>query len=230
MTEYHKIDTLYERDEKTHKLQDPLVLRNPIYANFKKLLWTEKIDGTNIRISWNTKKVWFDGREKDSMLPASLVNYLMDTFSMEKFRSAFPNIPEWPDGVDGTNTPVILFGEGCGGSIQAGGNYSPSSIFVLFDVLVDCRYWLSQDNVEDVARKLGILTAPVMGEMSVEEATEMVKKGFPSILAHNLTGSVAPAEGLIGRPPETMFNNKGERLICKLKTKDFARAANLAKV
>jgi len=49
MTEYHKIETLYVRDEKTHKLAEPLALKNRVYGCLKSWHWTEKIDGTNIR-------------------------------------------------------------------------------------------------------------------------------------------------------------------------------------
>ena len=50
--EYHKIETLYERDMTTHKLAQPLVLKNPTYSLLKDWEFTEKIDGTNIRCIW----------------------------------------------------------------------------------------------------------------------------------------------------------------------------------
>jgi hypothetical protein len=45
----------------------------------------------------------------------------------------------------------------------------------------------------------------------------MVRVGFKS----KLNGGAAQAEGLVGRPLETLFDKKGSRLIVKLKTKDF---------
>jgi hypothetical protein len=36
-------------------------------------------------------------------------------------------------------------------------------------------------------------------------------------------GPSHPAEGLVGRPVEALFDKKGHRLIVKLKTKDFAQ-------
>jgi hypothetical protein len=45
----------------------------------------------------------------------------------------------------------------------------------------------------------------------------MVRAGFQS----RLNGGKAKAEGLVGRPAETLFDKKGARLIVKLKTKDF---------
>jgi len=65
--------------------------------------------------------------------------------------------------------------------------------------------------------KLGLDVVPFIGEMSLEEATEMVRAGFPS----RLNGGQVQAEGLVGRTAEPLFDKKGSRLIVKLKTKDF---------
>jgi hypothetical protein len=70
----------------------------------------------------------------------------------------------------------------------------------------------------NVSERLGLRAVPDYGEMSLETATEGVRKGFKSRC------SVDPdldAEGLVGRPIETLFDKKGARLIVKLKTKDF---------
>jgi hypothetical protein len=71
-----------------------------------------------------------------------------------------------------------------------------------------------------VAKKLGLEVVPSFGEMTLEEATEFVRKGFKSKCAAN---SEKDAEGLVGRPLETLFDKKGHRLITKIKTKDFAQ-------
>jgi hypothetical protein len=55
-----------------------------------------------------------------------------------------------------------------------------------------------------------------------EEATAYVRSGFHSHLALKNRGITHPAEGLVGRPVEALFDKKGHRLIVKLKTKDFA--------
>lgn len=60
MREYHKIETLFERDEKTKKLIEGK-FRNETVRFLKDNMWdfTEKIDGTNIRILWDGHKVTF---------------------------------------------------------------------------------------------------------------------------------------------------------------------------
>jgi len=75
----------------------------------------------------------------------------------------------------------------------------------VFDVLVG-KWWLNYENVCDVAAKLGLEVVPSFGEMTLEVATEMVRYGFKSRCAVNLSKN---AEGLVGRPLETLFNKKG---------------------
>jgi hypothetical protein len=131
---------------------------------------------------------------------------LQQTFTVERLRPVF------------SGTKAVLYGEGYGAGIQkGGGEYSPTKKFILFDVLVDGKWWLSQENVEDVAAKLGIDVVPDFGLMTLEEATELVRVGFKS----RLNGGLKDAEGLVGRPEEALFDKKGHRLIVKLKTKDF---------
>ena len=135
------------------------------------------------------------------------MKYLYESVSAEAMKSVFADVD------------AIVYGEGYGAGIQkGGGDYSPTKKLIVFDVLVDGKWWLAQEDVEDVARKLGLETVPFVGEMTLEDATEMVRAGFPS----RLNNGKKQAEGLVGRPVEALFDKKGARLIVKLKTKDFA--------
>ena len=211
MTTYHKIETIYERDPKTHKLLPELILKNRVYGIIKTWHWTEKIDGTNIRCLWKDGKLTFGGKTDNAQLHADLVTYLHDAVSSERMAEIFPD------------TDAVIYGEGYGAGIQKGGEYSSEKRFIVFDVRVadDLRpwenaWWLSMENVCDVADKLGLPVVPYEGEMTLEQATEIVREGFRSSLGNN-----PEAEGLVGRPVETLFDKKGHRLIVKLKTKDF---------
>ena len=206
--EYHKIETLYERDERTHRLKPELVLKNRTYSLIKTWQWTEKIDGTNIRAIWDvaTGKLTFGGRSDNAQIHADLVRYLYENLPLENVKAIFPDVS------------AVLYGEGYGAGIQkGGGDYSDKKKFILFDVLVDGKWWLNWEAVCDVAAKLHLDTVPLIGEMTLEEATEKVRKGFPSLL----NGGKKQAEGMVGRTAETLFDKKGARLIVKLKTKDF---------
>lgn len=87
----------------------------------------EKIDGTNVRVFWNPNDavpVKFGGRTDNAQMPTSLLNYLQNTFTLEKLYKQFPSASQ-----------VILFGEGYGPKIQAcGSRYRDDVSFILFDV------------------------------------------------------------------------------------------------
>lgn len=215
MSEYHKIETLYVRDEKTHRLVEPLILKNPVYGLLKTWQFTEKIDGTNIRVIWSPafdseivgkpESLRFGGKTDNAQLPSDLVNTLRESVTAESLRAVFPA------------ADAVLYGEGYGAGIQKGGDLSPTKKFVLFDVLIDGKWWLSDANVRDVGSRLKLDVVPFIGEWTLEDATSFVRNGFQSALGKN-----PKAEGLVGRPMEALFDKKGARLIVKLKTEDFA--------
>ena len=107
---------------------------------------------------------------------------------------------------------------GFGAGIQKGGDYSPTQQFIAFDVLVDGKWWLGHENVKDVCAKLNLQMVPFVCEDTLDFAAIFVRNGFQSAL----NSGKMRAEGLVGRPAETLFDKKGARLIVKLKTKDFA--------
>jgi hypothetical protein len=204
LTEFHKIETLYERDMQTFKV-DPARLKNRTYSLIKLWHFTEKIDGTNIRCVWKDGTLTFGGKTDNAQIHADLVNWLYENVSAAKMAEIFPD------------TEAVIYGEGYGAGIQKGGGYSATKKLIVFDVLVGGKWWLSWENTCDVAAKLGLDVVPFVGEMTLEEATEMVRAGFPS----RLNGGQIQAEGLVGRTAEPLFDKKGARLIVKLKTKDF---------
>lgn len=204
-TEYHKIETLYERDPKTFKVKVG-EFKNRTYTLLKTWRWTEKVDGTNIRCIWQEGKLSLNGRSDTAELPKDLITWLENNVSAEKLAEIFGD------------TTAIIYGEGYGAGIQkGGGDYSSEKKLIVFDVKVG-EFWLSHENVCDVASKLGLDVVPDFGEMSLEDATDLVRKGLKSRCSVN---PEKMSEGLVGRPLETLFDKKGARLIVKLKTKDF---------
>jgi len=205
---YHKIETLFERDEKTFKV-NPFKLKNLVYGIFKSWQFTEKIDGTNIRIIWQNGKLSFGGKTDNAQIPADLIKHLYEIVSADKLKEIFPD------------TSAVIYREGYGAGIQKGGGYSKTKEFIVYDILVDGKWWLNWENTCDVANKLVLKTVPFIGNMTLEEGVEMVRGGFCSILAKENTGEIIPAEGIVGRTIETLFDKKGSRIIIKLKTRDF---------
>jgi RNA ligase len=206
--EYHKIDTLFERDKETFVV-NPDRLKSSVLATISEWDVTEKIDGTNIRVMLSEcGDMSFGGRTNAAQIPGDLVQYLVRTFQQDRLKQVM-----W---INETPTSVVLFGEGYGPGIQKGGGlYRSDKSFILFDVLVGGTWWLDREAVEDVGHKLGIDAVPYLGRMTLEQIVKMVRRPFPSKIG------TAMAEGIVARPIETLFDKRMNRIIIKLKTKDF---------
>lgn len=207
MKEYHKIQTVFKRDMATkHKtlLEGQWVL--PEFEYLANNLWTftEKVDGTNIRVILQNGAVTFGGKTDAAQIPAQLVTRLNERFLplAEKMQEMF--------GCD-----ACLYGEGYGAKIQkAGGNYRSDQDFVLFDCKVgDC--WLQRADVEDVAQKLCLDVVPVIGEGTLYDAIAEAKAGIVS------TWGQFQAEGIVARPKTELMTRNGQRIITKIKCRDF---------
>jgi len=222
MQTYHKINSLYKRHvdgKKKGKLIEG-EWATPEIGYLSNNLWefTEKVDGTNIRVGYTPGMVVFGGRTEKSELPGPLSEWLMANLTAEVFANA------------GFEDGVTLYGEGYGPKIQSGENYSPSQKFVLFDVKIG-DFWLSRPNVIDVASKLGLDAVPVIGRGTLFDAMDIVRSGF----IFNNAGGIErygrgtlqsawgdfDAEGIVARPVVDMFDRFGNRIITKIKKVDF---------
>ena len=206
MKEYHKIVTVFERDP-NNKFKTLLEGKwsEPEFEYLKdnEWIWTEKIDGTNIRIMWDGEKVVFGGKTDSAQLYAPLVERLQTLFYAGAMSKIFDH-------------PACLYGEGFGAKIQkGGGNYISDGVdFCLFDVLVGDN-WLERSSVLDIANRLEIQIAPVVGVGNLLEAVEITKQGIVSRWGPFIS------EGLVIRPKLEMKNRRGHRIITKIKHSDF---------
>lgn len=212
MKEYHKIQTVFHRSpESNFKNLMEGVWALPEFEMLKDLkwVWTEKIDGTNIRILWDGVQVRYGGKTDDAQIPTFLLKVLQDTFTPEKMTVQFGNTP---------GTEVCLYGEGFGAKIQKGGNYMPNRTdFILFDCWVN-GWWLQRESLAEIARALSIQVVPIIGTGTLEEAVAFAKTGYKSTISEN---KEYIAEGLIMKPEVDLFNRKGERIVAKIKYRDF---------
>ena len=208
MNEYHKIETLFERDVNGTKKLIEGKFRNETIEFLANNTWvfTEKIDGTNIRIHWDGHKVEFAGRTDRAQIPNPLMDYLNNTFGSIEAEELF----EQKFG----ESDVILFGEGYGPKIQNGGAYRDDVSFILFDVQIGDT-WLKRESVEDIARTFGIDVVPIIFTGSLQQAVDYVKTKPKSTIG------TANMEGLVGRPAVEMRDRMGKRVIVKIKVCDF---------
>ena len=222
MEKYHKIQTVYKRDPNNdYKTLLEGYWSKPEFELLRNIVWRwdEKIDGTNIRVRYNAPYVEdpqmgafipleFRGKKDISDMPPSLLARLPEMISLDQMREVFES------------ATVCMYGEGFGNHIQKAGKfYLPKEVsFILFDIKIG-TYWLERTDLEDVAKKFGIPIAPIIGYGTLEEAIELVRLGFMSEISEKFQ----LAEGLIMRPKIGLCSRSGNRIITKIKYKDFRR-------
>lgn len=213
MKTYHKIDTLFQRDiEGTKKLIEGSY-RNETVEFLKDLqwIWTEKVDGTNIRVYWDGHKVEFGGRTDNAQIPAPLVTKLNEYFGGETNAQLF----EQTFG----DHEVIIYGEGYGAKIQNGGTYvddSKSVDFIMFDLQIGDNYQ-DRQSVEKCAETFGVKVVPIVGYGSLDQAVEYIKSHPMS----QLGSKTHEMEGVVCRPAIELNDRCHNRVIVKIKWEDF---------
>jgi hypothetical protein len=171
-------------------------------------VFTEKVDGTNVRVMWDGNRVTFNGKTDNAQLPTPLFYKLEELFmgqaNEQKFEEIFGK------------EPACLYGEGFGNKIQAvGKDYNPDGVdFILFDVKIG-DWWLERESLEDIAKKLDIKLVPIIFRGTLQEASDFVANGYMSTIAE------LKAEGLVGTPKTPMLTRRGERIITKIKSRDY---------
>jgi hypothetical protein len=212
MKQYHKIQTVWLRDpENNHKTLIEGAWAKLEFELLQNIQWlcTEKVDGTNIRVMWDGKKLSFGGKTDNAQISARLVDNLRLIFTEEKMTSTFGE------------SSACLYGEGYGLGINKMGKvYLPEGVsFILFDVKIG-DWWLQREDIVDIAMKLEIDHVPLIGILTLNQAIDVVRSGFKSKLSGDRD---LMAEGLVCKPLTELFNRKGERIITKIKQKDFIR-------
>ena len=207
MKEYHKIEGLYKRDPETKHLM-PGVYRSDIVDLLKDCPWefTEKIDGTNIRVMWDGHKVTFGGRTDRAVIPTRLMEALVDTFGGEVNEQIFEE--------HFGNKVVTLYGEGYGAKIQNGGDYRPDNAFILFDVEID-GVFLTRESVSGIATFFGVDSVPIVLIGTIAEGVDFVRH------RPNSQFGTAKMEGVVGRPKVELYDRFGNRVIVKIKVRDM---------
>lgn len=210
--EYTKVPNIYKREEfgNNKLIEGEFSTPELNYLSRVQWMWTEKVDGTNIRIMWDGHSVSFGGRTDKAQIPAHLVNRLNELFSGTNKEEIFEQ--HFGD------TPVILFGEGYGEKIQKGGGlYGPVN-FILFDVFCG-GMWLRREDVKEIASYFGIDVVPLVGCGPLEEAVEYIRSHPQSRLRDY------EMEGIVCRPPVELSDRRGNRIIVKIKCRDFQKQA-----
>ncbi len=213
---YHKIQTIYNRNPETKfktLLEGQFSLPEFEYLADCEWEFTEKIDGTNIRVNWNNV-LWigklsplnlvFNGRTDNAQIPPFLLTKLKEMFTIDKFQELY------------SDTPMTIYGEGYGNKIQkVGKHYLPDGVdFICFDIKIG-DYWLKRIDIQEICDSIGIDVVPVVDNGTLYEAINICSNGFDSLIGD------CQGEGLVCRPKVEMLTRESKRIIAKIKCKDF---------
>lgn len=213
MKEFTKISNIFSMDTK-----GKITGLQPLFRTFRNIEWegTEKVDGTNIRIHWDGHVVEIGGRTDKAQIPMDLYDMLAERFLSKPMEYKFEEIFGEKD--------VILFGEGYGPKIQNGGTYASEPKFILFDVLVEGKFYLTRTNVNDIADKMDLDRVPVVFYGTIDDAIDFVEKHPMSTLGEHKH----EMEGLVLQPVNVMlYDANGHPLKGKCKYRDICKTENV---
>ena len=213
-TKYSKFSSPFVKDDKFIN-----TMEESQYLPEGKWIKTEKIDGTNIRIiltkpdeKGNRKR--FIGSRKLILNPEDKVaKQFMDCLkdiNLNKIAEYFKEV----------NSTVIIYGEGYGAGVQSGGIYSPIKNFRVFDIRIGSAYQ-DFEYTQKVCIDNQLNIVPIIGECRIISYGECIDslKRFDNTLVNEGVGG--KPEGIVYKHDPVLLNKYGERLIFKIKFKDF---------
>jgi hypothetical protein len=226
MRPYPSIPNVFQRNAETFKLKLG-EWSSPALAFAANGLWeaTEKVDGMNVRVVFtgeSTPPCVFGRTDKAHLTPA-IVAAVQKQFNVYRLLDKFPNASY--------EAPVVFYGEAYGGNINNGKQYRDDYGFILFDIVAKDRWLFRQSSVRAIANELGLSVVPVVmrGTLPqiVQYVTTTVQQGrFNSVVAGIMGRFDTQMEGVVCRPTGCdLFDQRGERLICKIKARDFRETA-----
>lgn len=240
MSEYPSTQNLYASNglsNKGHERGPQYGFSHPSFDSISKWLVLDKLDGMNMRVVFHPyghnddptdPTVGIFGRTDKAQIPGDLLSSIQDWALPVSLMTVFGYDPLWELGDDDKfawQHKVVLYGEGVGPGIQgaAGQAYGGKKRFVLFDVKIGHK-WLDWDDVVDVANKLGIETATMLGRDVDLEMAKMLavnEDAFPEHTGLGVTYKRAYVEGGILRTDPYLFDWRGNRIMAKYKVRDL---------
>ena len=207
---YEKIDTLYNRNPNTFKVNQDEIRREE-FKSIDSWLVTEKLDGSCTCILLQEGYVKYEGHKEKSIIQPNILKYLNSNLDPDTVASAFK-----------AGTRVTLYGEAYGKGVQKVGElYRPDVSFRLFDVQIEGE-WLpfyGELSITSIANKLGIKTVPVIKEnCSLDQARAEV---LGTSLVAQEEGLGCAREGIVAKTEPPVLDTEGNRVVWKLKYKDL---------
>ncbi len=208
-TKYHKIYTIFDRNEKFKVIEGSINPKLIGIENIKNFIVSEKIDGTNCGIILTPEKeilvrkrsdIIKDGKEHHIYFEA------IKDIDMQKIKDYFED----------SKSLVTIFGEACGGNIQKQGKtYSEEPTFKLFDIRCGNSFF-DWDDLVEFSKSTGI---PLVKWFKFEGKDVLDYNYWLNLLKKaNKTKYV---EGYVIRSRPALLSKFSTRMLFKIKLKDF---------
>ena len=123
-------------------------------------------------------------------------------------------------GVQLEEVPIYIYGEYFGQGIQkCGGRYFDHNDFHVFDMEVQ-GWWIPKEMRDDYCKELGLKTVPFVGVNTLSEFEKMVTEGFETKV-EGVKDPTLIEEGIVARPVVPIKDQRGNRIIVKIKYCDY---------
>jgi len=217
MKKYHKIKGLYKFINK-HKKFIRGSYSMPEFEVLKDIdwVWTEKVDGTNLRIIWDGYNLTYAGRKDTSEFSDDQKDFIKNNIITKDLEQLIEQMFG--------EKQVIIFGELYGKNIQkVGFLYSSDYKFIVFDIIVgEGNTYLERTSTRDIVYKLGLTMVPTVHVGNIESAIDYVRRNLFSTISPD-----TPLEGIVGIPIIDLYARNGERIIVKIKLKDLQKTIDI---
>lgn len=220
MERYGKTPGPFKRSPKSNKIifgewSDP-ILEYLQDANF---IFTEKLDGTNMRLIYHPEHTTTTDGFDSIHHPARL-----ELRGRSDAAAVHPRLREWVEGLDiepfvkaFSDNQVCIYGEGVGDGIQNGGPQYGHTHFRAFGIK-GSRGWLSHQVTREIlTHGLNLDQVPWVTIKTLNQGIKIIQAG----LASQFGDGKFMAEGMVGLPLVLIYTPNQERIIVKIKHRDF---------
>lgn len=182
--------------------------RSPLLAYLAELPWaySRKVDGENIRIQWDGEQALWNGKSNAFQCSAEFTEYMNNTFLEEIFEEKFER-----------DKVVTIFGEKMGPKTQGNELGLGKDELIIFDVNIN-GIWLCGEGVVDIADYFRARTVFDFMPGALHET-----KTLQELIGMCAEGQFKDWEGIVATPLVEMRDQNGQRVIVKIKNRDYLR-------
>ena len=209
-------------------------------------MWTEKVDGTNVRVSFDSDhRILIGGKTDAAVMPPGLMEGVYK--ALKAYDGVYFDRERLSSFSESLST-IVIYGEGYGAGIQkVGSEYRADKSFIAYDIFVKTGapddiyegYWLPRPISHAILRAADIPVVPGGYDLAPRTSQNICAMTLPGILQFMMrrTGEGVSdrsqvgnkdklfVEGYVGVPEVPMFDARGGRIIVKLTYPDVARLA-----